>query len=131
MTRRLCRGTGASVASLLRLQEHFEHAALLGAFHRGDTVGEWVAFGDKAGRVHVAAFEEPQCRRERTAARADDGDLVDDEGREVERDLARIRRLEHQRAARTQSAASESEAAPIRIGLCRRMPRRRRRTSGE
>ena len=77
------RGGRSSLPEDLALEQHLHHAALGGALHRLDAAVERIALGDERRRVDVAALEQSQGRRERAAARADDGDLVDDERREV------------------------------------------------
>ena len=110
-------GAGVRSCGRLPLEQHLHDAALGGSLHRFDGALERVALGDQRRRVDVAALEQAERRRERAAARADDGDLVDDERREVERDLARVGRLEHERAARPERLAREVEPARGAGGL--------------
>ena len=67
-----------------RPDENFQHAQLCGALQRSDSFGERELFADEALNVNGVSTEQFERGRETSAARADDADLVNDDGRGVE-----------------------------------------------
>src|SRR3712207_5157830 len=69
--------------------------------------------GDQRRRLDQVSLEQAQRGVERTAARAGDGDLINNKRRQIERGRAMERAFQHQRTARTQQPARRFEPAGV------------------